>query len=286
MKPKPNEGIVTKHESFLKIRPSLDHIRVFGSHCSVKYGSTHDKLKPNGYPGRLIGFNTDKLGLKPNGYLIWIPSKNKIVKARNVEFNEAPLIEACQQFTNSYRGDPYLKLFDPKTNEDHEDDIVTTVTTEGKNTTNDIEDDNTTNDDKDDEKLQHLSQESVEKEDDDLQDKRDEPVILKRGDRSRKPPEIMNLSHGLTEAEDSHVASLNMKKKNTNDWLFDNTFSVVLLSMCMASILPLTGPTLTCTVFKQDPRSWQEAQYDLIEKIGTKQETMNDRHLNEQVFIR
>ena len=84
-------------------KPSVKHLRCFGAHCAVmtlKQG--RNKLQPQAYPARLIGYHTDELGLHSNGYIVYYPKTNKVAKVRNVWFNEAPIIEACHKFASSF----------------------------------------------------------------------------------------------------------------------------------------------------------------------------------------
>lgn len=94
----------TPYELFFSTVPSVAHLRVFGAHCHVlSRVQNPDKMVPKSFPGRLIGYHTDKLGASPNGYIIYFPSSRKVMIARDVIFNEAPVLDACRSFANSYR---------------------------------------------------------------------------------------------------------------------------------------------------------------------------------------
>jgi len=75
---------MTPYEAFTGKKPDLDHLRIFGSRLYV-YNDAKDrqKLDDRGLEGILVGY-----GENVKGYIIYVPSQNKLKYSRNVKFLE------------------------------------------------------------------------------------------------------------------------------------------------------------------------------------------------------
>ena len=65
-------------------RPSIAHLRVYGARA---YPLIHkipksEKLRPRAHIGYLVGYDSTNI------FRIWIPSRQKVIRTRDVTFNE------------------------------------------------------------------------------------------------------------------------------------------------------------------------------------------------------
>lgn len=198
------------YQRFFKKTPSVKHLRVFGSHCFVLDNvKNRNKIKPRSFPGRLIGFNTDSFGANPNGYLIYFPSTKKIVKARNVLFNEDPVIYACHEFVDSYyaleRSPPAADddghETEPEVDAVEEDEVacgenVESTTITKKDDENAI--DGVTKDyestGENDEGAMGLEEVPCSSSDEDVDDR---PIAIRKSRRNTRPPDRLTMSLNL-----------------------------------------------------------------------------------------
>ena len=81
----------TPEEAFTGIKPSIDHVRVWGCKCysyvdpkSLPTGGRRDKFMDRGRPGAFMGYveNTDKQ------YRLWVPDLGRVIKSHAVKFAE------------------------------------------------------------------------------------------------------------------------------------------------------------------------------------------------------
>jgi hypothetical protein len=65
-------------------RPSIAHLRVYGCRAyPLNYNITKsEKLKPRAHIGYLVGYDSTNI------FRIWVPSKQRVVRSRDVTFNE------------------------------------------------------------------------------------------------------------------------------------------------------------------------------------------------------
>lgn len=83
----------TPTELLYKFRPKLAHLRVYGCKAYVRIPNIPRtmKLAARGVVGYLVGYEASTI------YRIWIPSANKVVRTRDVTFNEDLFFEPQQQ---------------------------------------------------------------------------------------------------------------------------------------------------------------------------------------------
>lgn len=66
---------------------SFDHLRIFGSECYVNIPKQfRTKFDDKAVFGNFVGYVNDK-----DGYKIWVPSKHRVIKSRNVDFRPEKL---------------------------------------------------------------------------------------------------------------------------------------------------------------------------------------------------
>uniref|UniRef100_A0ABD2WT57 Integrase catalytic domain-containing protein n=1 Tax=Trichogramma kaykai TaxID=54128 RepID=A0ABD2WT57_9HYME len=83
---------------------SFDYLRIFGSDCYVNIPKQfRSKFDDKAVAGKFIGYLNEK-----DGYKIWVPSKNRVVNSRNVDFRPEKL---C---TNDSEIELYLNSTDEK----------------------------------------------------------------------------------------------------------------------------------------------------------------------------
>ncbi len=89
--PSVNGNLMTPEEAFTGIKPSIDHIRVWGCKCyshvdpkSLPTGGRRDKFMDRGRIGAFMGYveNTDKQ------YHLWAPDLGRIIRSHAVKFVE------------------------------------------------------------------------------------------------------------------------------------------------------------------------------------------------------
>jgi hypothetical protein len=82
--PKRRLGWKTPHEALTGLKPNLAHLHVYG--CRAYPHNKHipklDKLRPRAHLGYLIGYESTNI------FRIWIPSQQKIIRTRDVTFDE------------------------------------------------------------------------------------------------------------------------------------------------------------------------------------------------------
>ena len=69
---------------WLQAKPDLSHIRIFGCKAYVRINKLPRlaKLAPRAAIGYLVGYETYNI------WRIWIPTKRRVIRARDVQFNE------------------------------------------------------------------------------------------------------------------------------------------------------------------------------------------------------
>ena len=74
----------TPHESVLKTKPHYAHLHVYGckAYALDKTIPRKAKLQPRALIGYLVGYDSTNI------YRIWIPSKEKVIRTRDVKFND------------------------------------------------------------------------------------------------------------------------------------------------------------------------------------------------------
>lgn len=82
--PKRQLGWMTPHEAITGLKPNLSHLHVFGCRAYPldKHIPRKQKLQPRAHIGYLTGYDSTNI------YRIWIPSQQKIVRTRDVTFDE------------------------------------------------------------------------------------------------------------------------------------------------------------------------------------------------------
>jgi transposase InsO family protein len=78
----------TPEEAYIGHKPSISHLRVFGSKVSVWIPeSNRKKLDPRSWDGVLVGY-----GMGNKGYRVWDPKRQATYNARNVVINESNIM--------------------------------------------------------------------------------------------------------------------------------------------------------------------------------------------------
>src|SRR5207244_1246468 len=76
---------ITPYELFYGIKPDLSHLRTFGCQVFVyNPNPIRAKLDDRAVEGRFVGY-----GEQTNSYLLWIPSLQRIIPARDITFVES-----------------------------------------------------------------------------------------------------------------------------------------------------------------------------------------------------
>ena len=75
----------TPYELFYGTKPNISHFRTFGCKVYIYNEDVHrdKKLGDRAIPGMFVGY-----GDQVKGYIVYVPSKNKLVASRNVKFFE------------------------------------------------------------------------------------------------------------------------------------------------------------------------------------------------------
>jgi hypothetical protein len=88
---------VTPYQLWHKHKPSIAHLRLFGSYCSSRrVNSNLSKFEPRGELGRMIGYAPES-----KGYLIWFPGSRSVRVRRDVIFHNPPSQGGVDQTTNT-----------------------------------------------------------------------------------------------------------------------------------------------------------------------------------------
>lgn len=82
--PKKKLGWKTPFQIVTKAFPYLGHLRVYGckAYALNKHIPKLEKLRPRAHVGFLVGYDSTNI------YLIWIPSRRKVIRTRDVTFDE------------------------------------------------------------------------------------------------------------------------------------------------------------------------------------------------------
>jgi hypothetical protein len=87
--PKKKLGWKTPFEMLTGEKPNLSHLRIYGCRAyPLRKNVPHlDKLEPRAHIGYLVGYDSTNI------FRIWIPSKGKIIRTRDVTFDESQFVE-------------------------------------------------------------------------------------------------------------------------------------------------------------------------------------------------
>ena len=82
-------GWKTPYEALTKQKPDLSHLHVFGcrSYPHIKNIPRKDKLEPRAHLGYLVGYDSTNI------YRIWVPSIERVLRTRDVTFDESKLYD-------------------------------------------------------------------------------------------------------------------------------------------------------------------------------------------------
>lgn len=110
---------------------SFDHLRIFGSECYVNMPKQfRSKFDPKAILGHFVGYVNDK-----DGYKVWVPSKHRIVKSRDVDFRPEKL---CT--TNKTVDLEFKTHHDNQAYQDDDDDIDHGDSDDERESTSDFQD--------------------------------------------------------------------------------------------------------------------------------------------------
>lgn len=115
-------GWRTPYEMVYKVKPNVTHLYVFG--CRVyllrKNIPRLEKLAPRAYIGYLVGYNSTNI------YRIWIPSRDEVVRTRDVTFDETKFYDPTElDLAHVLREEPsrIIELIDDPSPVCQQDDI-------------------------------------------------------------------------------------------------------------------------------------------------------------------
>jgi hypothetical protein len=82
-------GWKTPYEALTKEKPDLSHLHVFGcrAYPCIKNIPRKDKLEPRAHLGYLVGYDSSNI------YRIWVPSIERVLRTRDVTFDESKLYD-------------------------------------------------------------------------------------------------------------------------------------------------------------------------------------------------
>mmetsp|Transcript_19300 Transcript_19300/g.34353 ORF Transcript_19300/g.34353 Transcript_19300/m.34353 type:complete len:649 (+) Transcript_19300:879-2825(+) len=89
---------ITPYELHYGNRPSIDHLRIFGTPVTVRVPQTNSKLEPRGRAGWFVGYAKDA---SYRTYLIFVAETKQLIQSRDVCFHEYLLITKREAAINT-----------------------------------------------------------------------------------------------------------------------------------------------------------------------------------------
>ena len=86
---------MTRYEAWTGIKPSIEHLRVFGCdvYRHIPKDQRQNKISTTSSPGVFIGYDEEKNGY----YKVWDSQEKKVYRTRDVEFHETSFTQATKQ---------------------------------------------------------------------------------------------------------------------------------------------------------------------------------------------
>ncbi|BET01095.1 Reverse transcriptase (RNA-dependent DNA polymerase) [Nesidiocoris tenuis] len=203
------------HELWIGNKPNIKNLRIIGSVCYAHIPKQQrKKMSKKAVKGILIGYENNE------GYRIWCKETNKLIRSRDVVFNEAPL--------PSDSNVPLRSLFDTVESDEDRQVLQPEENSEAEEISEPVENPVTTTDAPqicDEEIPGNLQEISEESESVDCQDDFHEFSPMKLRDRStlRKPQRfedyIMTLVNEIAEVKTPDTYKEAMKSENREKWI-------------------------------------------------------------------
>lgn len=114
----------TPYEIWIGRKPSVKHLRIVGSSCYAHVPKQcRKKMEKKAVKGILIGYDNN------DGYRIWCNATRKLIRSRDVSFDEKPLVNKSATFAKE--GTWVQLKNEPKENETQEEDLQEEVVEDG-----------------------------------------------------------------------------------------------------------------------------------------------------------